>query len=164
MPVTTWPASMPLLEKPSSLLTSSKKPSPPGSSSRTGPAPIQTSTPCVPIRAFRRCSPKTLASLQFVEAVESRLLVAFGQRGIVEDRVHEVIHRALEDHHGLTDVHQLRCLFTDDVHAQDFMRLAVENNLQAPGGIAADLPAGRLAIISQTHFVGNRSEEHTSEL
>ncbi len=93
--------------------------------------------------------------MQLVDAVERRLLVAFGQRGIVENGVHEVIHVALQDHHGLADVEQLGSALADDVHAQNFARFAVEDQLQPAGGVAADLAARGFAIVGDAHFVGH---------
>src|SRR5471030_617008 len=90
---------------------------------------------------------------QLVEAVECRQFIALGQRGIVEHRVHEVIHRALQDHHGLPDVQQFRGLFSNDVYSQNLARFAVENQLQPPRGIAADLPARAVAVVRHAHLI-----------
>ena len=44
---------------------------------------------------------------QPINPIKRRRLVTLRQRGIVEDRVDEVIHRAAEGHHRLPDVDQL---------------------------------------------------------
>ena len=60
-----------------------------------------------------------------------------------------------QDHHGLADVQQLGGAVADDVDPQDLAGLAVKNQLEASGGIAADLAAGDLAIIRHADFIGN---------
>ena len=45
--------------------------------------------------------------------------------------------------------------FADDVHAQNLARFAMKDELQPPGGIAADLPARGLAIVGHADFVGH---------
>src|SRR3984885_12315662 len=92
---------------------------------------------------------------QLVEAVEGRGLVALGQRRIVENGIDEILHTAAKNHNCLADVKQLGSAFTDDVHAQHLFGLAMKTNLQASGGVAADLASGDLAIIRHAHLVGN---------
>src|SRR5580692_2012271 len=74
-----------------------------------------------------------------IQPVERRDLVALRQRGIVEDRVHEVFEPASERHHRLPDVQQLARTLTDDVHAKDGVVLAVEDQLETSGRVAANL-------------------------
>lgn len=54
---------------------------------------------------------------QPIHAIESRRLITFSQRGIIEDRIDEIIDRAAESHHRLPDVDQLARAFADDMHA-----------------------------------------------
>src|ERR1700738_1123177 len=81
---------------------------------------------------------------ELVQSVERRGLVALGQSRVVKDRVDEILHRSLEDHHGLADVQQLAGAVTDDVDPQDLAGLTMEDQLEASGGVAADLAAGDL--------------------
>ena len=63
----------------------------------------------------------TLTSRQFVEAIERGGLVAFRQRRIIENGVHEIFHRAFQSEHRLPDVKQFGRAFADDVHAEQFL-------------------------------------------
>ena len=74
--------------------------------------------------------------------------VALGQRGIVEHGIDEIIHGAPEDHDRLADVQQFGCAFADDVDAQNMPRLAMKDDFEPAGSIAANLSAGDLAIIA----------------
>ena len=102
---------------------------------------------------MRKPIPASSNPRQFVDTVEGRHLIAFGQGRIVEYGIHEIIHGAFQDHHGLADVQQLAGALADDVHAQQFARLAMENQLEPAGGIAANLAARGLSIVGQAHFV-----------
>src|SRR5579862_5597569 len=92
---------------------------------------------------------------ELIQSIERRGLIAFGQGRVVEDRVDEISHGSFEDHHGLADVKQFGSAVADDVDPQDLAGFAVEDQLEASGGIAADLAAGDLAIIRHAHLVGN---------
>ncbi len=89
-----------------------------------------------------------LVAVQAAEAVEGRGFVALGESGVVEDGVDEVVDGAAEDHDGLADVDQLAGAFADDVHAEHLARVAVEDELEAAGGVAANLAAGGFAIVT----------------
>src|ERR1035438_3056922 len=90
---------------------------------------------------------------QLVDTVEGRHFITFGQGRIVEHGIHEIIHGAFQDHHGLADVQQLAGALADDVYAQQFPRFSMEDQLEPASGIAANLAARGLAIIGQAHFV-----------
>ncbi len=45
--------------------------------------------------------------------------------------------------------------FADDVHAENLARVAMEDELQAAGGVAANLAARGLAIVGHADFVGH---------
>src|ERR1043166_6401294 len=92
---------------------------------------------------------------ELVDAVEGGGLVALGERRVVEDRVDEVVNRALQGHHGLADVQNLGRALADDVDAEYLARLAVEDDLQASGGVAAYLAAGYLAVVCDADLVGH---------
>src|ERR1700733_11613513 len=134
----------------------------PGSGkSRTGPLNTLSST--TPIAICRVASTpivcpivdiSTLQTRQFVQAVERGGLITLGQRRIVENGIHKVIHGPLQDHDRLADMQQLGCPFSDDVDAEDFPGLAMKDQLQAAGSVAADLAARDLAIVSHAHLVG----------
>ena len=96
-----------------------------------------------------------LVAVQAAEAVKCRGLVALGESGVVEDRVDEVVDGAAQDHHGLADVHQFAGAFADDVDAQNLARVAMEDELEAAGGVAANLAASDFAIEGHADFVGN---------
>lgn len=55
---------------------------------------------------------------QFIHAVESRGLVAFGKRRVVEHRLDEVIDGTAETEHRLSDVQQLARALADDVDSK----------------------------------------------
>src|SRR5207245_5754263 len=54
---------------------------------------------------------------QLIQAVKRGGLVAFGQRRIIEDRVHEVFDRAFQDEDRVPDVESLGCAVASDVTA-----------------------------------------------
>ena len=60
-----------------------------------------------------------------------------------------------EGHHGLADVHQFARAFADDMHAEHLAGVAMKDELQAAGGVAANLAARGFAIIRHAHFVGH---------
>src|SRR5271166_3901639 len=90
---------------------------------------------------------------QAIHAVKRGCLVALGQSGIVEHGIDEIVYGALQHHHRLSDVHQLRRALADNVHAQDLPRLAVKNQLQPPRRVAAYLSARNLPVVRYAHFV-----------
>ena len=92
---------------------------------------------------------------QPVDPVKGSGLVTFRQRWIVEHRVDEVIDRAAEGHHRLPDVDQLAGAFADDMHTQQFVILAVKNQLEHADGVADDLSARDLFVIGFANFVGD---------
>src|SRR5437016_3013307 len=140
-----------------------------------------------PVDAF--LDPLVLEDPEPVDAVERRYLVAFRERRVIEHRVDKVVDRAAEREHRLTDVDQLAGTLADDVDAEQLAGLAVKDQLEEPGDVAEDLAAGDLLVarladlvgrggLGQLLFgladhrdlrdridpVGERSEEHTSEL
>src|SRR5579885_697215 len=92
---------------------------------------------------------------QLIQPVKRRRLVTFCERRIVEDRIHEIIHRALENEHRLPDVQQFGGAFADDMHAEQFPGFAVEDEFEAPRRVAADLAAGGFAVEGHPDLVGN---------
>src|SRR5579863_1603775 len=72
----------------------------------------------------------TTKFLQLVQSIKPGNLVGFCERGIVEDRVAEIVHRAAEGKYGLTDVHDFSGAFTDHVDAEDLSRVRVKENFQ----------------------------------
>src|ERR1700687_2313208 len=90
---------------------------------------------------------------QFVETVEGGGFIAFRQRRVVEDGVREILDGSLERKNSLPDVEQLRRAFSDDVYAQQLFGIGIENQLYAPGGGAANVPARDLPEKSDPHFV-----------
>src|SRR5437868_2528925 len=98
---------------------------------------------------------RILKLAQLIEAVERGGLVAFRQRGVVEDRGYEVVHGPLQRHHRLPDMQQLRRAFTDDMHSENLFCFAMEDKLEPAGGVAADLAARDLAVVGDTDLVGH---------
>jgi len=94
-------------------------------------------------------------AVQAAEAVKCRHLVALRQGRIVEDSFDEVVYRPAEGHHCLADVDQFAGAFTDDVDAQHFSGVAMEDKFQTAGSIAANLAAGGFAVVGHAHFVGH---------
>jgi hypothetical protein len=74
-----------------------------------------------------------------VDPIERRGLVALRQRGVVEDRIDEVVNLATESQDGLPDVHELGGLGADDMNAQRLAALTVENELQEASAVAENL-------------------------
>ena len=58
-------------------------------------------------------------------------------------------------HDGLADVHDLGCLITEAVDAEDFQRVAMEQDLEHADGVAGDLGACGVLEEGLPHFVGN---------
>src|SRR5580700_4147381 len=110
-------------------------------------------TPTVFAMIPSAAAPSPFEAGQPVVAIERGGLVALGQGWIVEDRIDEVVERAVQRHHCLTDVHEFRRALTDDVHAQHLFRFAMEDQLQPSGRVTANLPAGDFAIIRYAHLV-----------
>ena len=98
---------------------------------------------------FMRCDPET------IDSIEGGRFVAFGERGVIEYRIHEVLDRPTEGQHRLTDVYQLTGALADDVHAQQRVRVQVEDQLQQTAGVTADLAARNLPILRLADLVGN---------
>ncbi len=90
-----------------------------------------------------------------LSAVKCSGFVTFGQSRVIEYSVDEVLDGPAERKDGLTDVEEFARTLPDDVHAEDAFGFAVEDELQAAGGIAADLTAGNLAIICHPDFIGD---------
>src|SRR2546429_4483864 len=81
---------------------------------------------------FASMSPSTLG--QFVEPVERRGLVALRQGRIIENGVHEIFDRTLQRENRLANVQQLRRTFTNDVHAEQFLRDRKSTRLNSSHG------------------------------
>src|SRR5260370_33764498 len=96
-----------------------------------------------------------LETRELVHAVERRGLVAFGQRRVIESRLANIVDLAIKNQHALPDVQQLRRAFAENVNAQQLARLAMEDELEASGGVAADLAPRDFAIVGQADFVRN---------
>src|SRR6201999_376058 len=90
-----------------------------------------------------------------VQAVERRHLVALCERRVVEDRVNEVFQPATERHHRLPDVQQFARALTDDMHAENRVVLAVEDELESSCRVTANLPARNLSVVGHAHLVGH---------
>src|SRR5580704_1290992 len=90
-----------------------------------------------------------------VDAVKCGSLIALGKGGVIEHRIDKVVQCTAEGHDGLPDVQQFAGALAYDMHSQKMPCLAMKNNLQTAGGIAPDLAAGNLAIISDAYFVGH---------
>src|SRR5580693_9351694 len=89
---------------------------------------------------------------ELVQSVEGGSLVAFSQRWVVEDRLDKIFDRPTQNHHRLPDVEQFTRAFANDVHAEQEPRLAVENQLEAAGCIAANLTPRNLPVVSHSHL------------
>src|SRR4030095_5658009 len=87
--------------------------------------------------------------------MESGGLVTFRQCRVYKSRMDEILHRPAQDQDCLADMKNLRGAFPDDMHTEERFGLAMENQLEAPGRIPANLPARYLAIVSNTYLVRN---------
>jgi len=110
------------------------------------PPPAPPLPPRQPGRARRRHS---------VPRIQRRALVRLGQRRIVEGVLDEIIERAFQVQHGLTDMHQLRRALAHDMHAQQMPCLDREDHLRQAGVQPHDVPARRLAETRDTALIGN---------
>src|SRR5579863_8143369 len=93
--------------------------------------------------------------MQAAKPVKRRGLVALREGWVVENGVDKIIDGAAEDHHRLAYVHQFARAFAYDVDAKNLTRVAVKDELQAPGGVAANLTAGGFTIEGHANFVGD---------
>src|SRR5947209_15418675 len=84
---------------------------------------------------------------QLVQPVESRRLITFGKRRIIEHRIDKVFDGSAENHDSLADMEQFTGPFADNVHAQQEFRFAMKDQLQPPGRIASNLSPRNLAVI-----------------
>src|SRR5665213_1994286 len=82
-----------------------------------------------------------------VQPVKRGSLIAFRQGGIIENGIDKIVDRRIQRHHRLANVDQLARAFADDVNAQQLPRVAMEDQLQASGGVAAYLAARNLTIV-----------------
>src|SRR6185437_10949275 len=90
---------------------------------------------------------------QAVQTVEGRGFVTFRQGRIVEDRIDKIVDGCIQRHYSLANVDQLAGAFADDVHAKQVARFAMEDELQSPRGVAANLTARDFAIVCDSHLV-----------
>lgn len=145
------------------------RPSGPGNpAAGSGRAPHP--APAVPVRTLKAQSGpgasvltlvrRSLRPDQFVEPVEGGCLVAFGQCRVIQHGVDEILHPAFENHHRLSDVEQFGGALADDVDAQEFLRLPVEEQLQPAGGVASNGPARDLAVVGDADLVGLGSDDN----
>src|SRR3569833_2185637 len=96
-----------------------------------------------------------LIAVQAAEPIKGCGFVALGEGWVVEDGVDEVLDCAAEDHDCLANVDLLAGAFADDVDAENFARFSLEDELEAPGSVPADLASGSFAIESHANFVGD---------
>ena len=90
-----------------------------------------------------------------IQAIEGGDLVAFGHRGVVENRIAEVVDRALVGHHGLTDVDNFRGRFADAMYGEQSAGFAVEHQFEHAAGVADDMSAGDFPKPGHAHFIGD---------
>ena len=64
--------------------------------------------------------------LEPVQTVKRGGLIALRERRIIKNGIHEICHFAFEQKHRLPDVEQLRGVFIEDMHAQQFQGLPVK--------------------------------------
>src|SRR5205814_9762291 len=76
---------------------------------------------------------------KLVQEIVSGDFVAFRERAIVENGVNKIFDRALSDKNSLPDMQQFRRAFADHMYAQNFFGVGFKNQLEAAGGIAANL-------------------------
>src|ERR1700733_11837348 len=91
--------------------------------------------------------------VELVQAVEGGSLITFGERWVVKDCIHKVVHRATQYHYCLSYVKKLAGSLADDMNTEQELRFAMKDQLQPPRCIAADLAARNLAIVCHSYFV-----------
>jgi len=92
---------------------------------------------------------------ELIQPIKARNLVGFCERGIVEDSVAEIVHRAAQGKNGLPDVHNFGGAFTDHVDAEDLSRVRVKENFQHSSVVANDLGLGQFLVLGDSDFKGN---------
>src|SRR3569833_360996 len=88
-----------------------------------------------------------------VEGVEGGDLVGFGERGVVEGVLDEVVDGAAEVEDGLSDMYELGGAFADDVCAQELAAFEVEDQLHHAAFDAHDVAARGLAETTDADLV-----------
>src|ERR1017187_4534688 len=101
------------------------------------------------------CALVRLVLAQAAEAVEGGYFVTFREGGVVEDGVDKVVDCAPQSHDGLADMDEFCSVLSDDVDAENFPGLSVEDEFEPAGGISANLATGNFAIVGHADFVGN---------
>src|SRR5262249_11384218 len=97
-----------------------------------------------------------LAGRQVPEAVVRGVLVGLADRRIVEDAVDERVDGAARLEHHEPDVDQLRGRQADDVHAEEFLVLPPEDELDETVQVTGDLTARVLTVVRSPHAIVDR--------
>src|SRR5271170_2082242 len=100
-------------------------------------------------------SPGWYLPRQTVNSIESGGLITFGQRWEVKHSLDEVIHCAIQGHDRLPDMDQLGRALADDMYAQYRPVFAMKDELEASGGVAANLAARDLPVVGHAYFIWN---------
>src|SRR5258708_15366271 len=95
------------------------------------------------------------ALTQAIQAVEGGSLIAFGERGIVEDGVDEIGDLAFERENRLADVEEFGGVLAKNVNTQQVESFAVKEELEAAFGVASDLASGDFAVVGNANLVGH---------
>ena len=92
---------------------------------------------------------------QAIQPVECGVLIALCERGIVEDRIDEVVNAATQCQHRLTNMDEFDGVLSDNVNAEQFAGLTVKQQLHKTDRIADDLSTRQFAIRSLASLVRN---------
>src|SRR4051812_22557421 len=80
------------------------------------------------------------------EGVVGRVLVALGERRVVEDHLDEGVDASAEGHDRLPDVHELGGALADAVDAEELAAVSLDEQLDDAVAVADDLAARVVAI------------------
>src|ERR1039457_1110542 len=85
-------------------------------------------------------------TLEFIQTVESRDLIGLRERRIVKHRVAEIFDGRAHGQYCLSNVHNLGGAVPDNMYAQQFQRVWIEENLPQPLLVAKHLALGPFRI------------------
>src|SRR5271165_179793 len=104
---------------------------------------------------LQQCENRDDSKLELVQSVEGGNFVGFGKSGVIEDGVAEILDRSTHGQDSLADVHDFGGAVANDVNAQQFKGLGVEDQFQQALVVAQHLSFRQFGIAGQSDFVGH---------
>src|SRR6266849_286126 len=90
---------------------------------------------------------------EFIQPIERRHFIRFRERRIVKHRVAKIFYRRSHRQHHLSNVHDLCRSVPNNVHAQQFERIRIEQNLEQSLIVAQHLPFRQFRVARQPALV-----------